>query len=223
VSYEVVPAVYETKEIEVVVAPEHTKLAASEPQFQSEEAKREVKPSQLNLKIENNEVGELLSFLQEDAQYKVYARNLLIKPSQVQQEKVAKSVEKVATQVLVKPAEVKEVKVPAEVKKYKVKELTRPATKKEVKVPAEYATITRQKLISPEQIVWLRVVCATKVTPEFVMQIQTKLKEKGIEVANDGMLNDATKAAIVQYQTKNNLTVGGLTYPFLEHLGVVAP
>ncbi len=224
VTFEVVPAQYETKEVEVVVTPEHTKMGATEPQFLSEETKREVKPSLLTLKIENGDAGELVSFLKQDAEFKAYARHLLVKPSQVQTEKVARAVEKVATQVLVKAAEVKEVKVPAEVKKITVRELVKPATKKEIKVPAEYAMVTRQHIVTPDRVVWQRVVCPNSISPELIKQVQAKLKEKGIELPEpDGQWNDATKAAVSQFQDKSGLPKAGLSYPLLEQLGIAAP
>lgn len=222
-SYEIVPAQYETKEVEVVLAPDHTKISATEPQFLSEQAKRMIRPAGLSLKVEKSDAGELVSLLQKEAEFKMYDRQLLIKPSQVQQEKVAKVVEKVTTQVLVKPAEVKEVKVPAEVKKIKVRELVRPATKKEVKIPAEYAMVAHEHVISPEKIVWQRIVCPDKVTAELVKSVQGKLKEKGMEVGEaNGQWNDATKTAVAQYQTKHGLAVAGLSYALIEHLGLPA-
>lgn len=228
ITYEIVPAQFETKEVEVVLAPEFTKINATEPQFQSEENKVETRAARLALKLDANpfsavgpQNAEVLSLAQDPAEIKAYTRNLLIKPAQVQQEKVPRTVEKVATQVLVKPAEVKEVKVPAEVKKIMVRELVRPASKKEVKIPAEYTTVTRQRLIAPERVVWQRVLCAADTTPAMLTSIQTKLKEKGIDPGElNGQLNDATKAAITQYQTQNGLAQGGLTYELLKHLGI---
>ena len=227
-TYEIVPAQYETKEVEMVIAPEFTKINATEPQFQSEENKVETRASRLALKLDANPFNangtpnaEVFSLAQDPAEIKVYTRNLLTKPAQVQPEKVARTVEKFTTQVLVKPAEVKEVKVPAEVKKVMVRELVRPATKKEIKIPAEYTTITRQRLIASEKIVWRRVLCTAETTPAMITNIQTKLKEKGLDPGElNGQLSDATKAAITLYQTQNGLAQGGLTYEFVKHLGI---
>ncbi len=231
ITYEIVPAQYETKEVEVVLAPEFTKINATEPVFQPEDNKIELRAARLALKLDVNpfsatgatgpQNAEVLSLANDPAEVKAYTRNLLIKPAQVQQEKVPRAVEKVVTQILVKPAEVKEVKVPAEVKKVMVRELVRPATKKEIKIPAEYTTVTRQRLIAPEKVLWQRVLCKADMTPATLTNIQTKLKEKGIDPGEiNGQLTDATKAAITQYQTKNNLAQGGLTYEFLKHLGI---
>ncbi len=228
VSYEIVPAQFETKEVEVIAAPDFSSISATEPEFQSENATVITRAARVALKLGENifnrqeqMTGDVLCLINEDAESKTYVRNLLIKPAQFKQEKIAKTIEKVATQVLVKPAEVKEVKVPAEVKKFMVKELVRPATKKEVKIPAEYAMITKQRLVEPEKIAWQRVLCATNVTSEVIKSIQTKLKEKGIDSGEvNGDLNEPTKAAILQYQTQNNIAQGGLTYEFLEHIGL---
>jgi hypothetical protein len=228
ITYEVVPAQYETKEVEVVLAPEFTKINATEPVFQPEDNKIETRAARLALKLDVNpfsSVGpqhaEVLSLSNDPAEIKAYTRNLLIKPAQVQQEKVPRAIEKVATQVLVKPAEVKEVKVPAEVKKVLVRELVRPATKKELKLPAEYTIVTRQRLVAPEKIVWQRVLCTAEMTPAMITNIQTKLKEKGVDPGElNGQLTDPTKAAVTQYQTQNNLAQGGLTYEFLKHIGI---
>jgi hypothetical protein len=228
ITYEIVPAQYETKEVEVVLAPEFTKINATEPVFQAEDNKVETRAARLALKLDVNpfsavgpQNAEVLSLANDPAEIKAYTRNLLIKPAQVQQEKVPRAIEKVATQVLVKPAEVKEVKVPAEVKKVMVRELVRPATKKEIKIPAEYTTITRQRLLAPEKVVWQRVLCTADMTPAMITNIQTKLKEKGVDPGElNGQLTDATKAAVTKYQTQNNLAQGGLTYELLKHLGI---
>ena len=228
IAYEIVPAQYETKEIEVVLAPEFTKISATEPLFQPEDNKIETRAARLALKLDANPFSangppnaEVLSLTNDPAEIKVYTRNLLIKPAQVQQEKVPRAIEKVATQVLVKPAEVKEVKVPAEVKKLMVRELVRPATKKEIKIPAEYTIVTRQRLLAPEKIVWQRVLCTAEMTPAMLTNIQTKLKEKGLDPGElNGQLSDATKAAITLYQTQNSLAQGGLTFEFLKHIGI---
>ncbi len=231
VSYEIIPAQFESKEIEVVVAPEFTKLSATEPVLQAEERKLETRPGRLGLRLDANPFdlgsqisGGVLNLFQDPGETTAYKRNLLIKPASVAQEKVARAVEKVVTQVLVKPAEVKEVKVPAEIKKVKVRELVRPSTKKEVKTPAEYGTVTFQKLIAPEKIVWQRVLCSTKLNAPMLTEIQNKLKEKGVDPGTaNGELNEATKNAIAKYQANHRLAEGGLTYEFLEHLGVKAP
>ncbi len=228
ITYEVIPAQYETKEVEVVIAPEFTKMSATEPVFQPEDNKVETRAARLALKLDANPFStngaansEVLSVANDPAEIKAYTRNLLIKPAQVQQEKVPRAIEKVATQVLVKPAEVKEVKVPAEIKKVMVRELVRPATKKEIKIPAEYTTVTRQRLIAPEKIMWQRVLCPADMTPTMLTTIQNKLKEKGVDPGEvNGQLTDATKAAVTQYQTQHNLAQGGLTYELLKHLGI---
>ena len=228
ITYEIVPAQYETKEVEVVVAPEFTKISATEPQFQPEESKVELRAARMVLKLDANPFSasgpansEVLSLAQDPAETKPYTRNLLTKPAQVQQEKVPRAIEKVATQVLVKAAEVKEVKVPAEVKKIVVRELVRPATKKEIKTPAEYTTVTRQRLIAPEKIVWQRILCTADLTPALVTSIQTKLKEKGCDPGElNGQITDTTRTAITHYQSQHSLAQGGLTYEFLEHLGI---
>ena len=228
ITYEIVPAQFETKEVEVLLAPDFTKMTATEPLFQSEEKQVETRAARLALKLDANPLGaggglntEVLSLAQDAAEIKAYTRNLLTKPAQVQQEKIPRTVEKIATQVLVKPAEVKEIKVPAEVKKVTVRELVRPATKKEIKIPAEYTTVSRQRLITPEKIVWRRIVCTAQMTPELITNIQTKLKEKGVDPGElNGQLSDATKAALVNYQAQHSLAQGGLTYEFLNHLGI---
>jgi len=228
INYEIVPAQYETKEVEVILAPEFTKITATEPMFQPEDNKIETRAARLALKLDVNpfsangpQNAEVLSLSNDPAEIKAYTRNLLIKPAQVQQEKVPRAVEKVATQVLVKPAEVKEVKIPAEIKKVMVRELVRPATKKEIKIAAEYTTVTRQRLLAPEKIVWQRVLCTADTTPAMLTNIQTKLKEKGLDPGElNGQLTEATKAVITQYQTQNSLAQGGLTFEFLTHLGI---
>lgn len=69
---------------------------------------------------------------------------------------------------------------------------------------------------------WKEVVCQSDVTPRLYSEIQLALIEKGFgkDIIADGVINRATKDALVEYQKANGLPVGSLDLETLDSLGV---
>lgn len=228
VRYEIVPAKFEKKMVSVLIQPEHKKLAAEPVKFKNVDKTYEIKPSRTYWTLGSDPINpdprmteEILCLMREPAEVMNYSQKVLVTPAKVNETKVEPRSQMIATEVLVEPAQVKEIKVPDEFKVTKVMELVTPARKKAIPVPARYETVKRKVLVKAEALAWQRVLCKTNITPEVVKKIQNALKKKGFDPgAANGELNKPTDNAIKQYQKANKLAQGGLSFEFLEHIGV---
>lgn len=231
VRHEFIPAKFEKKMIAVELQPEHSKLTAVAAKFKTEEKKFESKPAREYWTVGADPLNpdpkmtkDILCLVQDPAEFIKYTQKVLQTAARVDQAKVAKREQMVETEVLVKPAEVKKITVPAEYKVVKVMELVTPARKQEIPVEAVYKTVKRKVLIAPEKLTWERVLCKTNITPEVIKSIQNALKKKGFDPgAVNGELNNATNNSIKKYQKENKLLEAGLSFEFLEHIGVKPP
>jgi hypothetical protein len=91
--------------------------------------------------------------------------------------------------------------------------------------PAVFRTETRQTELRPRQQVWFRIPCRAEVESEavFVASLQRALKARGLfggEVT--GIMDDATEAAVLRYQSANGLESGVLSLAAAQALGLVA-
>lgn len=122
------------------------------------------------------------------------------------------------------PATVKKVEIPAVYQTQKVRKLVSPPQEKRIKVPAEKESIDKRVKVSDAKLEWRRVLCETNMTKELILQIQGALQKAGYDPGPvDGVIGRQTLVAVDQYQQKNNLPTGGLTYATLEKMGVTAP
>ncbi|TWU02238.1 hypothetical protein [Stieleria varia] len=233
VRYQVVPAKYETKKVTVVLSPEHEELIAVETKFENKKSKIETKPERVewkrgsgliskeDLTHDGQPTTDILCLVREPAEFHEYTEQVIAEKAKVERKEINAQEQVVETTVLVSPAQVKEIKEPAEYKTIKVRELVSSASEKRVDVPAEYETVKRQVLLHPETLVWQRVLCNTNITPEILKRIQKALKDKGFDPKTDkATWNRPMQHAVERYQHKHKLATGGLTYEFLEHIGV---
>ncbi len=228
VRYEVIPAKFKKKRVTVTKVPEHQELSASESKFADEQDKIEIKPERVEWKPGKGILDsalktakEILCLVRQPAEFQSYTRKVVDEKAKLKTKDLDASLQQVETEVLVSKAQVKEIKLPAVYKTIRVRELVKPASKKRIDVPAEFTKVKRESLIHPETLVWQRVLCNTNVTPDLIRRIQKALKSKGIDPkTKEAKWNQATQAAVRAYQKKHQLAEGGLTYEFLEHIGV---
>ena len=136
----------------------------------------------------------------------------------VEQQAQTQLVEK---EVVKTPATTNVVDVPAQYETVKVSRLTSPASESRVTVPARTKTVTRQVQVAPSTMEWRQILCETNTTPELITSIQRALKREGYNPGSvDGVIGQATLVALEEYQTKENLDRGGLTYETLKALKV---
>jgi len=124
-------------------------------------------------------------------------------------------------EVVESPAALNVVEKAAEYENIVVQRLVSPASEKRSQIPRRTKTVSRQVQVSPPTLVWRRVLCETNVTPAIVKNLQRALSREGFDPGRvDGVLGQGTLAAVKQYQEKNSLDVGGVTYDTLKALKV---
>ena len=68
---------------------------------------------------------------------------------------------------------------------------------------------------------WYEVICANKLTPDFIKEVQQMLLLKGFDTqAEPGVLDAKTKSALAKYQKANALPVGQLDVETLASFGM---
>jgi len=127
----------------------------------------------------------------------------------------------IRTQVMATPACVREEIIPAQYDTVRRQIVATPPTTRKVCIPAEYAEHERTVLVAEGCIKWEHIVCEHKVTSDAANKIKTALTAAGyVPGPLDGKLAAADWAALTQFQQKNRLGVGELSYETLEKLGV---
>jgi hypothetical protein len=93
-----------------------------------------------------------------------------------------------------------------------------------VTVPPVLRTETRQEIVTPRVENWFETPCEEVLTPEFVATLQRALAARGFyQGAADGILTDATRAAVGAYQrAEAGLDSGVLSLDAARALGLVA-
>ena len=224
----VVPATYKTVTEKVLVKAAHT----------------EWKRGRGEIEKIDNATGEIVCLVEVPAQYKTVTKKVLVKDSYTKEVKIPAVYKTVTKRVVDKPAHTKEVKIPAVYKTITKEVLVTPATTKEVKVPgickivrtrvvdtpakevkttipAVYKTVKKRVIVSEPYLRWQPVLCKTNTQPDIISKLQKKLKEKGYKISRvNGKYNAETKAAVREYQKKNNLSQGALTLKTLQSLGL---
>jgi len=127
----------------------------------------------------------------------------------------------ITKQVVATPASSKTVNIPAIYKTVDVTKLITPATTKKTVIPATYKTVTKQVKVSEQSVKWMPVLCKSSMTIETISKIQKALTKAGFKTPVTGTLDKTTKASVKAYQTKQGLTVSGLSINTLKKLGVL--
>lgn len=127
----------------------------------------------------------------------------------------------VKRRVVKTPASVRVQDVPAQYETVKVQRMLSPASETRVQIPARTKTVKSQVQVEPSTLAWRKVLCETNMTPKIITGLQRALKREGYNPGPiDGVVGGATREAIQEYQLKNNLDRGGITYETLKALKV---
>jgi peptidoglycan hydrolase-like protein with peptidoglycan-binding domain len=127
----------------------------------------------------------------------------------------------VTKQVVATPAASKTISIPATYKTVATTKLLSPERTKKTVIPATYKTISKQVKVSEQSVKWMPVLCKSSMTIETISRIQKALTTAGFKTPVTGSLDATTKASVKAYQTKNGLTVSGLSIDTLKRLGVL--
>jgi len=127
----------------------------------------------------------------------------------------------VKTTMLKTPATTKVTEIPAQYNTVKVSRLVKPAGERRIPIPEKTKVISRRIETEPSRLEWRAVLCETNTTPNIITDLQRALKREGFDPGDiDGVIGGATKKALEQYQLKNELDRGGITYQTLQELGL---
>lgn len=129
----------------------------------------------------------------------------------------------VTTQYLAKAATVSEVAVPAQYEMRRVQRCAAAATTKRVVTEAQYETVDRTVAVAPGHMEWQRVVCDADTTPFTINAVKGALVAAGFKTGPmNGEMTVEDWASIKDFQIKNGLGVGGLSYETMTKLQVSA-
>jgi len=124
-------------------------------------------------------------------------------------------------QIVKAPAKIDVANVPARYQTVQIERLVSPASERRIPIPERTKTVTRQVQVAPSRLEWRRILCETNMTPKIITSLQRALKREGYNPGPiDGVVGRGTMEAIEEYQIKNNLDRGGLTYETLKTLEV---
>ena len=222
-----IPAVYKTISKQVVVTPETTKSITIPAVYKTVETNVLAAPAStktVNIPATYKTIEKTAKV--SDAKY-VWSDSMMEKDGMSRTSSVICKVSipevtnVITKQVVATPATSKTITIPATYKTVKVTKLITPEKTKKTVIPATYKTITKQVKVSDQSVKWMPVLCKSSMTVETISKIQRALTEAGFKTPVTGSLDSATKASVKAYQTKNGLTVSGLSIDTLKRLGVL--
>jgi hypothetical protein len=148
-------------------------------------------------------------------------REELIQPERVIEDVIPARYETVTRTVEVEPERIVEEVIPAQFENVQRRVLVTPAREEVVEIPAVTETVTRTVFDGASDFAWREVLCEINTTPQAIRTIQTALLDAGYSPGPiDGIFDELTYNAMVNYQESNGLPTGSLTRQFVEHLGV---
>jgi len=233
VEYKVVPAQFKKETRKVMVKPAKKELIHVPAEYKTVEEEVIVKPatqmwkrgSGVRGEVAGSEGGgdDLLCLVTVPAETKKVKRQVLVKEATVKVKEIPAVYETYEETVMVSPAKVEEKKIAAKYDTMMVEKRMTESVQKKVPVKPEFKIVERQVLVSASRMGWARVLCDTNLTKPVIMDIQDKLKAKKYDTGDKrGELSPETINAVKAYTKDNNLA-NGLTYDFLNHLGVKPP
>ncbi|MBX2838436.1 MAG: peptidoglycan-binding protein [Gammaproteobacteria bacterium] len=200
-----VPAVYKTIKVRRIVTPASESRAEIKPEYES---------VMTRVKVADSGFFWLEKGEKPNGEAQASGRSVCLTER-------APETQSVKRRVVKTPASVTVQDVPAQYETIKVQRLVSPATEKRVTIPARTSTVTSQVQVAPSSLAWRKVLCETNMTPNIILGLQRALKREGYDPGPiDGVVGGATRQAVEEYQLKNNLDRGGLTYETLKALKV---
>jgi len=126
----------------------------------------------------------------------------------------------VSTEYAAKPACVREINIPAEYSTVRRQVVKAPAQTRRIPIPAEFQTVERITVCESGRMAWQRVVCDSQLAPGKVSEIKAALDVAGYVTTTDDTMHKTDWVALKDFQRKNRLGMGHLTYETLNRLGI---
>lgn len=205
----VVPAVYENREESVLVESARVVLESCRASAQRAAG--------------SNVAGRQANCAREvPARYKTVTRRVLLQPETTREEVTPAVFTTVTKWVLDEPARAVPETLPASTRQVPLTEVTRPAQVQEQVVDPVLAPVQVTQHEGMPQLVWRRALCESEALPEVVTSLQRALRTEGLDVGPaDGKLGRRTMAALTDYQRREGLAIGLVTFETLESLRVL--
>ena len=223
-----VPAKYETKEIDVLVQEASERVSVTKPEFEWVTEKVEVSPAYKILKPVQTKWGR------DSERVVVRPRHLTWKKGSgplsvvnnttgeiMCRTEVPEKAVTVKRTVVSTPPRVVEVEVPAKYKTVKVKRLKKPAEVVRKSIPAKYKKVTQTVKVTDAKLEWAPVLCETNASRTKIKNIQKALASAGHKGGTvDGRLSKRWMKALQGYQKSKGLVEGYLTRETLDSLNI---
>lgn len=155
------------------------------------------------------------------ARFQTVTRRVLVQPETTREEVTPASYVTISKWVLDTPARAVEETLPETTQNVPLTAVVRPAQVQETPLPATTAALSVTRHEGMPQLVWRRALCESEAMPALVTRLQQALAAQGQEVgAPDGKLGRRTMAALVDYQRREGLAAGLITFETLQRLGL---
>jgi len=145
----------------------------------------------------------------------------LVRPASTREVLVPAEYKKITRWVLERPAEVIPVSVSAQTKELLVKNIAEPSRVATRAEPEQRRRLSSTQFSGRPQLVTVPAVCDHELNAGMITAVQRALFSMGHNPGEiDGKLGKHTIAALLDFQYKNGLSYGALTYESLDRLGV---
>lgn len=159
--------------------------------------------------------------VEKPAQYRTIQRQIVKTPARLTYKQIPPRYITLQKAILKQAARIDTQYIAAQTRQIETLKLQTPATQIAVDIPAEYSSVTRKKLIKAGGFTdYIELICEIVCFRRSVVRIQEALKALGYHVPIDNIVGPSTRAAIIDFQKKNNLPVGNLNIETLRKLGV---
>jgi hypothetical protein len=204
---EIIPAEYKWVEERVMVKECSKQLEQTPAEYKTQERTVMVKPAHTGWVLEktarcstadSKEVRDVYCLVNTPAEYKT-----------------------ITTQCQVKPACVREVTIPAEYQNVRRQVVANPARTQKICHPAEYTDIQKTVLVCDATFRWEHIVCKEKATADTMNKVKGALAKAGYKTdPTNGVMTPTDWTALTEFQAKNGIGVGELSYDTLKKLGI---
>ena len=151
-------------------------------------------------------------------------RRVLVQPETTREEITPPVYATITKWVLEEPARAIPEVLPASTRQLPLTQVAQPAAVQSQTVPPTTTAVRVTQHEGMPQLVWRRALCESDAQPATVTALQKALRDQGMDVGGlDGKLGRRTMAALMDYQRREGLALGLVTYETLSKLGVTAP
>ncbi len=158
------------------------------------------------------------------AQYQTLTRRVLVAPETTREEITPAVYATITKWVLEAPARAVPETLPASTRQLPLTEVAQPAKVQEQVVAPTTAAVGVTQHEGMPQLVWRRALCEGDAMPQVVTALQQALRVQGMDVGvADGKLGRRTMAALMEYQRREGLAIGLVTFETLDKLGLPKP